>query len=173
MAAPEPTPLDANRLGALWATLDEAMATALERHSSSKAAILLWLYHWAPVGVVELGRVVGLSQPACTRAVDSLVEQGLADRTHLSGKEVRLELTAAGRRAARRMQQRRLAACAGLLEALTPCEQALFATLADKLLKAPVSGRAYARHVCRFCDHAVCDGPLCPIGSQAFALEKG
>jgi DNA-binding MarR family transcriptional regulator len=167
-----PSALDANRLGALWSTLDRALSTTLADDSPSTAAILLWLHHWAPTGVVELARVVGLTQPACTRALDKLVERGLVDRTALSGKEVRLTLTARGRAQARALQQRRHAACGALLQALSADEQAQFARLATKLLQAPVTDRAYARQVCRFCDHAVCDGPACPIGCRATALEE-
>ena len=167
-----PSALDANRLGALWSTLDRALSTTLADDSPSTAAILLWLHHWAPTGVVELARVVGLTQPACTRALDKLVERGLVERTTLSGKEVRLALTARGRTQARQLQQRRQRACAALLQALSADEQAQFARLATKLLQAPVTDRAYARTVCRFCDHAVCDGPDCPIGCRATALEE-
>jgi len=35
-----------------------------------------------------------------------------------------------------------------------------------------VDGRAYARHICRFCDHGICDGPRCPVGSAATELEQ-
>ncbi len=175
MARPErdapPSPLDANRLGALWSTLDHAMDGAMEGQSPSSAAIVLWLFHWAPVGVVELSRVTGLSQPACTRAVDKLVDQGLVERETVSGKEVRLALTRKGRSEATRLQQRRLAACGELLGPLSGSERRQFAQLVDKILQAPVDSRAYAKHVCRFCDHGVCDGPLCPVGCAATAAE--
>jgi DNA-binding MarR family transcriptional regulator len=167
-----PSPLDANRLGALWSTLDRTLTATLADDSPSTAAILLWLNHWAPTGVVELARVVGLTQPACTRALDKLVERGLVERTALSGKEVRLALSARGRTQARQLQQRRQQACAALLQVLSADEQAQFARLATKLLQAPVTDRTYARNVCRFCDHAVCDGPACPIGCRATALEQ-
>jgi DNA-binding MarR family transcriptional regulator len=171
-ASPAPSPLEANRLGALWSTLDRALTATLADDSPSTAAILLWLHHRAPTGVVELARVVGLTQPACTRALDKLVQRGLVERMALSGKEVRLSLSTRGRAQARQLQQRRQQACAALLQALSTAEQAQFARLADKLLQAPVTDRAYARNVCRFCDHAVCDGPACPIGCRATALER-
>jgi DNA-binding MarR family transcriptional regulator len=167
-----PSALDANRLGALWSTLDRALSATLADDSPSSAAILLWLQHWAPVGVVELARVVGLTQPACSRALDKLVQRGLVERMALSGKEVRLSLSARGRARARQLLQRRQQACAALLLALSADEQAQFARLANKLLQAPVTDRAYARSVCRFCDHTVCDGPACPIGCRATALER-
>ncbi|MBX3620906.1 MAG: winged helix-turn-helix transcriptional regulator [Rhizobacter sp.] len=165
--------LRANKLGALWAVLDRAMGGVVDEHSASSAAILLWLSHWSPVGVVELGRVVGLSQPACSRAIDKLAAAGLLRKTPGDdSREWRLVLSAAGRREADRLQQRRLAACAGLLDALSPAERVTMDALLDKLLAAPVTDRAYARHVCRFCDHGVCDGPLCPVGCRATAIER-
>jgi DNA-binding MarR family transcriptional regulator len=164
--------LEANRLGVLWSTVGQAMDQALAEHSPASAAMLLWLQHWAPAGVVELAKVVGLSQPACTRALDRLVAQGWVEREALSGKAVRLTLSRRGQAQARELQRRRLAACGALLQALSPAEQAQFAVLVNKLLQAPVADRAYARHVCRFCDHAVCDGPLCPVGCRATALEQ-
>lgn len=170
--APEAA-LAANQLGVLWTTLDKALTPAFGDLSGASAALLLWLQHWAPLGVVELARIAGLSQPACTRAVDKLVQQGLIRRLPGSGKEVPLELTAKGKTAARRMQDERLQACDQLLAALTVGERETLLGLVNKLVQAPVTDRAYARHVCRYCDHGVCDGPLCPVGCRATSLEAG
>ena len=164
--------LTANKLGALWTTLEEAMDPVLVKLSPSSTALLIWLYHWAPKGVVELARVVRLSQPACTRAVASLVKQGLVRKTIISGKQIELHLTARGRLAAERMQLGRQQACASLLNTLTRTEREQLDQLLDKLLRAPVTDREYAMHVCRFCDHALCDGPACPIGCRATELER-
>lgn len=163
--------LAANRLGVLWTTLEEALAPAFGELSGASAALLLWLHYWAPAGVVELARVVGLSQPACSRAVDRLQRQGLLVRGPGAGKEVPLSLTPAGSALARRLQARRLQACDRLLAPLAPDEQATLLALVDKLVRAPVLDRAYARHVCRYCDHGTCDGPLCPVGCRASEIE--
>jgi DNA-binding MarR family transcriptional regulator len=165
--------LDANRLGALWTTLDDLMAEVVHDYSESSAAILLTLHYWAPMSVNSLTAIVGLSQPACSRALDNLLGGGLVEKQRGAGKELELQLTGAGKRQAGALQKRRLSACATLLAPLSKSELATFNTLVDKLLKAPVTTRAYARHVCRFCDHATCDGPLCPIGSAARATEHG
>jgi DNA-binding MarR family transcriptional regulator len=178
-ASPKPEPslspaaaLAANQLGVLWTTLDKALAPAFGELSGASAALLLWLQHWAPLGVVELARIAGLSQPACTRAVERLVQQGLIRRLPGNGKEVPLALTAKGSAAARRMQNQRLQACDRLLNALSGPERETLLTLVNKLVQAPVTDRAYARHVCRYCDHGICDGPLCPVGCRATALES-
>ncbi len=168
---PRTRALRANKLGALWAVVGRAMSDAMQAHSESSVAILLWLYHWAPVGVVELGRVVGLSQPACSRAVDKLMAEGLLLKAPSGGREVWLELSPEGRARAEELQAARLRACDRLLAALSPQERSTMADLLDKLLAAPVADRAYARHVCRFCDHGVCDGPGCPVGCRATELE--
>lgn len=165
--------LQANKLGALWAVVGRVMTEAMDMHSESSTAILLWLYHWSPTGVVELGRVVGLSQPACSRAVDKLMAAGLLLKAPSGARETWLELSPEGREEAERLQSARLQACDQLLGALSRQERATMAALLDKLLAAPVDSRAYARNVCRFCDHTVCDGPACPVGCRATEIEGG
>lgn len=165
--------LQANKLGALWAVIGRAMSGAVETHSESSVAILLWLYYWAPTGVVELGKVVGLSQPACSRAVDKLMAAGLVLKAPSGSRETWLELSSTGRTEAERLQAERLRACDRLLGNLSRQEREAMGTLLDKLLAASVESRAYARNVCRFCDHAVCDGPDCPVGCRATVIERG
>lgn len=159
--------LDANRLGALWATLDRLMDAALPGQSRSSAAILLTLRHRAPINQIDLAAVVDLSQPACSRAVARLVEQGVVACRSGTGKAVELRLSAAGRRQADAMALRRLQALGGLLGILSHTERAALNAIVDKLVAPPVSGHAYAHQVCRFCDHGICDGPACPIGGAA------
>lgn len=163
--------LQANKLGALWAMVGRVMTEAMDTHSESSAAILLWLYHWAPTGVVELGRVVGLSQPACSRAVDKLTAAGLLLKAPSGAREIWLELSPVGRVEAERLQSARLQACDQLLGALSRPERATLVALLDKLLPAPVDSRLSARNICRFCDHAVCDGAACPVGCRATEIE--
>ncbi|WP_371262104.1 MarR family winged helix-turn-helix transcriptional regulator [Rhizobacter sp. Root404] len=165
--------LAANKLGALWAVVDRALESTSEDHSRTNVAVLLWLRHWAPVGVVELAKVIGLSQPACSRAVDRLVERGLVDRSEREGREVDLCLSTEGCLEADRLQRERLKACDSLLGALSQKERVIMAGLLDKVLGNAVVDRAFARNVCRFCDHSVCDGPDCPVGSRATEIERG
>ncbi len=170
-ALPPADALAANKLGVLWTTLEAALAPAFGELSPASAAMLLWLHYWAPLGVVELARVAGLSQPACSRAVDRLEQLGLLHRGAAAGKEVPLVLTPEGSALARELQAQRLRACDRLLAPLTPPERRSLLALVDKLVAAPVQDRAYARHVCRYCDHGVCDGPACVVGCRAGQIE--
>ena len=88
------------------------------------------------------------------------------------GRESRLALTPAGQALARSIQDRRLSGIAALTGGLSDAERQTLDHLLDRLLAAPVTDRAYARHVCRFCDHGLCDGPDCPVGCAATALEQ-
>ena len=164
--------LQANQLGALWATLEQAVSRGFGEESASTAAALLTMLHWTELRVVALAGILGLSQPATTRLVDALVARGLARRTAISGREVRVGLTGSGRRHANALQQRREEVLTQLLQALDAPERAEFERLVSKILVAPVTDRAYARHVCRFCHHGVCTGAACSIGTRASAMER-
>ena len=163
--------LDANRLGALWATLDLRMAATMDDYSASSTAILLTVRYRAPITISDLAAIVGFSQPACSRAVDKLVKARLIEKTPGLGNEVGLSLTDDGGRRADQLQTRRLESLSMLLNALHPDEREAFGRMVDKLLVAPVTGRAYARSVCRYCDHEACDGLDCPIGCAAAVFE--
>lgn len=161
----------ANKLGAMWAVLDRVISGALEDYSPSSAAILLWLSYWPPMSVGELSKVLRFSQPACSRAIDRLVDSGFVRKSHSGSRETWVEILAAGRAQAQRLQSRRLSVFGTVLGTLTESEQAEFTNLLDKLLAGVVENRADARHICRFCDHGVCDGPLCPVGCRATQIE--
>ncbi|WP_207456682.1 MarR family transcriptional regulator [Azospirillum sp. SYSU D00513] len=168
----------ANKVGALWATLSGAVEDAFAPLSNSSAAALLTLLHWGPTAATALGAVIGLSQPATARLLEKLAADGHVERRPRprGGKEVPFALTESGRERAEALQQGRLDACLRLLAPLDPGQRALLDGLLTAMLAAPVADqtpvRAYARHVCRFCDHGVCDGPLCPIGSAAREAER-
>lgn len=163
----------ANKLGALWATIGQAIEAGFGSLSPSSAAALITLRHREPITATELGHILDLSQPASARLVAKLAAEGhVARQKRLAGKEIGLRLTAKGRRLAESLQRQRLAACERLLTALLPAERHELDRLLSALLAAPVTDRAYAWHVCRFCDHAVCDGPHCPVGCAATSLER-
>ncbi|SBP87453.1 Transcriptional regulator, MarR family [Thiomonas delicata] len=164
--------LQANKLGAMWAVLDRAISGALEDYSPSSAAILLWLSYWPPMSVSELGKVLSLSQPACSRAIDRLAASGFVRKSHSGSRETLVEILAAGRIEAMRLQTQRLSTLSAMLSTLAKSEQAEFTNLLNKLLAGAVENRADARHICRFCDHGVCDGPFCPVGCRATQIEQ-
>ena len=165
--------LIANKLGALGAVIDAALSDAFDNLSASAAAALLTLHYHAPLTTTALSRIVRLSQPATTRLVEGLTSSGWVARSPGTGKgEINLALTAKGRRKAERIQQQRIAALATLLSGLSNGQKQQLSALLDHVVEPVVTDRASARHLCRFCDHDICDGALCLIGCAATRVEQ-
>jgi MarR family transcriptional repressor of emrRAB len=142
-----------------------ADATNTSGTSASGAAALVVLAAGAPIGVTELGRRVGLTQSAAARMVDSLQAAGLAARQRGPGRDVAVDLTAAGRRAAEELLAARAAALAGVLDVLDPDERATLTGLLTKLLPRLYERVGSAELLCRLCDRAVCTSAArCPVG---------
>ncbi len=164
-----------NKLGALWSVLDASMARMLGTDSPSTAATVLTLHFHAPLTGTDLSRILGLSQPATVRLIDKLADAGMVARNGKSeGKAVDIALTAAGQTRAEAMLTARSAAMADLLRPLTDAKRQALTGLLDEILHDAVETGSQARFLCRFCDHGVCDGPVCPIGCRAreIALER-
>ena len=162
----------ANKLGALWAVLGEGFHRGFGALADSTAAVLLTLHHRGPMGVTALARLVGLSQPACTRLLDGLVAQRQITRNKGEGRQVLVAISASGHRRAAALQRQRLDFASDLLAGLSRAERATLDRLLDRLVAAPVRDRAHARHLCRFCDHGICTRAVCPIGAAATAIEE-
>ncbi len=139
--------------------------------SPSAVAALLTVAQWQPIGAQELAAVIGLSQSATVRLVDELVAAGLVQRLDKKGRAVPLALTAAGRRRARTLRSQRLAVAERALAALDNDQRAGLEKALPRLLAALTTGRAAARHICRFCDHGVCGHGRCPVGAAATAID--
>lgn len=163
----------ANKLGALATLLADRLRDALDDLSPSAAAALLTLRYRGVMTTSELATITGIAQPTAVRIVDGLVRRGLLSRGGRSGRATPIELTPEGEQAADRAQAARLAAMQRLLDGLPDTERAGFETLLNHLLAAATSSRAGARTTCRLCDHGICNGPACPIGSRATAIEMG
>lgn len=161
----------ANKFGALLVALSDRVEAGFTPYSPSSAAALFTLLYRGQTPLTELARVLCLSQPAATRLVDKLVDAGLVARVIGPGRVVPVCLTPAGEDAARSLQARRLAACTGALDVLDDADKGALDRLLSTVLAGLVEGRRHARQVCRLCDHATCDGPLCPVGCAARALE--
>lgn len=163
----------ANKLAVAVTALAERIEQACAPLAPSAAATLLWLRHWSPRTATEMAPILGLTQPTAQRIVDALLRDGLAARAKgVRGRAAPIELTAKGRKLAATLQARRLAAFTRALAPLGAGDRQVLGRLLDGLLRPMVGGRAYARHICRFCDHGICDGPLCPVGSAATELEQ-
>lgn len=154
--------MTANKLGALATALSDAMAEGFGDLSPSAAAALLTLRQTDALGTTELAQIVGLSQPACTRMIDRLVADGLAERRPAKGRTVPIALTDQGRRLGELIQSRRLAVLRAATDCLDKKERKDFERLVSKVLTATAQVSESPRRACRLCDFKVCDGKTCP-----------
>jgi DNA-binding MarR family transcriptional regulator len=162
----------ANKLGAFAVLLADTLESAYGALSPSAASLLLTLYSTGNATATALAKVAGISQPTAVRVLDGLVRQGFIERKSHTGRTTLLRMTRAGRARAVSLQAARLGAMKKILSGLNTQERATFERFLDKILVAATTSRAFARTVCRLCDHRACDGPLCPIGTRASEIEQ-
>jgi len=164
--------LDANKLGALGVLIGDLTRDAVGDLSPTAAAILLTLHHHGDATATTLAAIVGISQPTAVRVCRGLVERGLVGHGQRAGKTVPLHLTEAGDQRAVELQSARLDALDRLLAPLAASDRELLSRLLDDLLAGATTSRTFARTTCRLCDHALCDGPACPVGTRATEIER-
>jgi DNA-binding MarR family transcriptional regulator len=164
--------LIANKVGAFGVLLSDAMARALDGLSPSAAALLLTLRYQREATATKLAAIAGIAQPTAVRVIEGLIRRNLVERQDRAGRTSPLRLTRDGVRRAETLQRARLDEMKGVLGALTARERAAFETALDKVLAEATRSRAFARRICRLCDHDHCRGALCPVGSRATAIEQ-
>jgi len=126
------------------------------------------------MGIEQLRRPLGLSQSATVRVVDALEADGLALRSPgADARSVRVELTAAGRKAARAVLRRRSAVVDTALGALSDSERDALTGLLEKMLGALTTDSDHAERVCRLCDWDSCPEPRCPVDLAGRAKGGG
>ncbi|HJP77229.1 MAG TPA: MarR family transcriptional regulator [Pseudonocardiaceae bacterium] len=160
----------ANLLGAAVLAIGDlvrAETASAAGTSASGAAALVVLADAPDLSGTELGRRIGLSQPAAARMVDGLAEAGLVRRQRGSGKSVAIRLTAAGRDAADRALAARHDTLAGSIAGLDPARQATLAELLGTVLDRVYDRIGSAELICRLCDRAACVArqASCPVGA--------
>lgn len=91
-----------------------------------------------PCSIKEAGGCVGLSLPAASRATDTLVRRGLLERheDEQDRRIKRLRLSPAGREAAGRIREARLAGIEEIAARLTPAERTRIAEAVRPLIAA-------------------------------------
>lgn len=160
----------ANVLGALALAVADRLGDALG-HSQSAAAALVALDQFLDGPSVDrLAQVVGLSQSGAVRLVDRLEGDGYVRRAPAGDARSRaVRLTAPGRQAARRVEQRRMALLGDVLSPLGEDERRAFAELAGRLLVGMMREPGAARWTCRLCDMGSCGRPKgnCPLEREA------
>jgi DNA-binding MarR family transcriptional regulator len=165
-----------NLLGAASVAVSDRLRLATENgagHGGSAPAALISLAGYLNGRPIDsLRDPLGLTHSAAVRVVDRLVEAGLARRRPgRDGRSVAVELTAAGREAARDALRARQAVLEAAVDGLTDGERAQLARLQEKILAGLTDGRTSARRTCRLCDLDACghnDG-RCPVTNAANA----
>jgi MarR family transcriptional regulator, negative regulator of the multidrug operon emrRAB len=164
----------ANLLGSMSLAVADRLRAATEAaagHAGSGPAALAALSTYLEGEPIdELGRSLGLTHSAAVRLVDRLEESGLVERERgVDRRSVSVAMTAAGRRAGRKILHARHRAIGEVLESLSPSEQRTLAGVCGKLLGGLTTSHADARRICRLCDPDACghyDG-RCPVTRAA------
>jgi DNA-binding MarR family transcriptional regulator len=154
------TSREANLLGACSLAVAERLPLAAA--DAALIALTTWL---AGTTVEGLARVLQLTHSGAVRLTDRLERDGLVERRPGSdGRTRSLHVTAAGARAAGRLQAERFAALEDVLAPLDAAERASLTQLMERLLDRITRQGAVPGHTCRLCDADVCGHPdRCPV----------
>jgi len=152
----------ANVLRALARNLppDEVAATAPLDHPSARDAVTLLAWR-GEASSETLQFALGLSQPACVRLVDRLVDAGVVKRRRRAGdRKVWLRPTAKGRRAAGSLLDREREPVEAALRNALPDQADLsrFVAALDQVAMAVLGDATDPARFCRGCDVAACLG---------------
>jgi DNA-binding MarR family transcriptional regulator len=166
----------ANVLGALaLAVADQvsAVVTPADGRSDSAAAALSALSQFLDRPTVDrLCQVLGLTHSGGVRLVDRLAAAGLVERgPGADGRSRSVRLTAAGRRAARRVSDRRIAYLTSLLAGLSASEARVFRDLLGRVMGQVVTHKEGGAWICRMCELQACGRAAgnCPAANAAAA----
>jgi DNA-binding MarR family transcriptional regulator len=139
--------------------------------SDSAAAALSALYHFLGHPTVDqLGQVLGLTHSGAVRLVDRLADAGLVERGPGSDRRSRsVRLTAAGRRAAQRVSERRIAYLTSLLADFSATETGTIHELLGRVMGQVVHHKQGGAWICRMCDLQACGRAAgnCPAAHAA------
>jgi DNA-binding MarR family transcriptional regulator len=163
-----------NLLGALSLVISDATTEAIgsyaERSPSDAAALSAMLNFLPRPSVDRLRQVLGLTPSGTVRLVDRLEAAGLVRRgAGTDGRSTSVVLTAAGRRAARRVGEARAGVLEASLEVLSDPERRQLDALVGKVLVGRMRGPGAVRWMCRLCDMQACgrDEGRCPVAQAA------
>jgi DNA-binding MarR family transcriptional regulator len=150
-------------------------ATAPAGVGASGSAALVMLAHAPGLSVTELGRRIGLSQPAAARMVETLEGRGLVERRSTIGRAVAVHPTRSGRRASTAVLSGRQGLLTDLVAGLSEQEQRAVDRVLSKLLATLDARTANPDLVCRLCDRPACvnGGAVCPVSQSAREREAG
>jgi len=160
----------ANVLGALGVGLsDAAVSTAMSATGLDETAAAALLIIAARPGqpTSDLAAGLGITHSGAVRTADRLQDLGLVRRYHVVAdrRVTRLKLTSHGAALADQALNARRAAMAALLELVDPAVIPALSQAIEAILRGLPRTRHDAWHICRLCEHAVCHGAACPVGS--------
>jgi DNA-binding MarR family transcriptional regulator len=139
--------------------------------SASAATALSALHQFLDDPPVDrLRQVLGLTPSGTVRLVDRLEEVELVTRgPGTDGRSVSVRLTAAGRRAAKRVAEARGAILDDALSSLDAAEREQLDGLLARVLAGLIRGPGASRWMCRLCDMSACgrDEGRCPVANAA------
>ena len=147
---------------AAWAlALADVIRTATEGSTGlggGAPAALVAIVADPGLSIEDLRRILALTHPGTVRLVDRLIEQGWVRREPGIGRTVRLEPTAAGQHAERRLAVARERSVAEVLSALADSDVHVLAELLEPVLAGTASESVdHMRRLCRLCDRTACD----------------
>ncbi|HWC37534.1 MAG TPA: MarR family transcriptional regulator [Acidimicrobiales bacterium] len=164
----------ANLLGALALAVSDrvsvAMADRSGRSESAAAALSAIDQFLDKPSIDRLSQVLGLSQSGTVRLVDRIEEQGLVQRgSGVDARTTTVQLTPAGRRVARGLQETRLEILEGFLQPLSGGERRALDALIGRVLVGMMREPGATRWTCRLCDLSACGRPAghCPLEREA------
>jgi MarR family transcriptional regulator, negative regulator of the multidrug operon emrRAB len=155
----------ANLLGALGLAVADRLTDSGAGASTSEALVAL---HGRRSGITidALAGITGLTHSGAVRLVDRLTVAELLERRRgADQRSVTLYLTPPGRRAARRVLERRETAMHSMLAELTDVQRAGLVAAAEQILGELGSVPGVERRLCRLCDLESCGRARgrCPV----------
>ena len=164
----------ANVLGALALVLHDRMSEALSaaagQPETGAAALSLLAQFMQRPRVGLLHRALGLTPSGAVRLLDKLEAAGWIRRgPGTDGRSTSVRLTAAGRRAARRVAAARAAVLDDALAVLSDEQRVVLDDLVSRLLVGLMRDPGATRWMCRLCDAGACGHAegACPVGAEA------
>lgn len=142
--------------------------------STSSVAALVSLLANPGLSVSELGRRVGLTQPAAARMVDALEAGGLVERAPSTANRrwVTVRPTERGGELAERLLAARNAPLVDAVARLEDGERQVLATALERILTHLYAETGQGQRICRLCDRPSCTRSApCPVGQAERAQE--
>ena len=168
-------PRNRNIFGAFALMISDDIVRVTSSHAPEAgptASTLALLAHEPGLSIRTLAIGVGLSHAGTVRLVDRLVADGLIERRgHATdGRTRSLYLTAAGRRASRKVLNARDQIIAEGLSSLSNEELATLTAISERVLRTRLKSPEQMYRICRLCGHDACAD--CPIDAELRRLES-